>query len=407
LLLACLSLRSLRARFDESAGGLPAAFWLLWTALIVNRLGTFVAAFLATYLVRERGTSAAEAGRIVALFGLGMTVAGPLGGLLCDRAGRRATMVLALFSGALSVTALAFTSSLPLLALLSFLCGATGEAFRPALNAAIADLVPVADRSRAYGLSYWATNFALSVGWGLGSLIASRGITALFLTDAATSVLCGALILWRVPETRPAGLVHEPAVRGLLRTLGDGQFALFLVLHVAALVVFCQWQLGLPLDMAAHGFGPSAYAILMGFNCAGVVVLQPLVAHRIRGRDPGRLLALMALLFGLGYGVNALGGSLFIYCLSTSLWTVGEVIGFPTAATLVADLAPVDLRGRYQGAYSTAFGLAFMLSPLMGGELLGRFGSRTLWLACLALALVVSAGHLAAGRARAAAARGR
>ena len=397
--------RSLRVRFHDLAGGLPATFWLLWAALIVNRLGTFVAAFLATYLVRERGVGPAEAGRVVALFGLGMTLSGPLGGLMADRLGRRATMVLALFSGALSVTALSITTSLPLLALLSFLCGATGEVFRPALSASVADLVPLEDRPRAYGMIYWATNLALSVGWGLGSLIASRGITALFLADAATSVLTGLLVLWRVPETRPAGLRHEPAVRGLLRTLGDRHFAAFLALHLAALVVFCQWQLGLPLDMSAHGLGPSAYALLMGLNCAGVVVLQPLIAPRIRGRDPGRLLAAMALLFGVGYGFNALGGSLWIYALSTSLWTVGEVIGFPTAATLVANLAPPELRGRYQGAYSMVFGLAFMISPLLGGELLGRYGGRTLWLTCLAIALAVAVGQLAAGRARAAAAR--
>src|SRR6267143_212585 len=80
-------------RFAAAAGGLPGVFWTMWWGLIVNRLASFVIAFLSIYLVRERGLRPAEAGRIVALYGLGFTVAGPLSGLLADRIGRRATMV--------------------------------------------------------------------------------------------------------------------------------------------------------------------------------------------------------------------------------------------------------------------------------------------------------------------------
>jgi predicted MFS family arabinose efflux permease len=46
------------------------------------------------------------------------------------------------------------------------------------------------------------------------------------------------------------------------------------------------------------------------------------------------------------------------------------------------------------------FGVAFTVGPVLGGELFGRGGGRTLWLACLAIAAVVAAGHLLAGGAR-------
>jgi MFS family permease len=152
--------------------------------------------------------------------------------------------------------------------------------------------------------------------------------------------------------------------------------------------------------MADHGFGPSQYAVLMALNCAGVVVLQPLLAPRLRHHDGAHLLALMAALFGLGYGINALGGSLLVYAIGTALWTVGEVVGFPVSAALVADLAPPALRGRYQGAFSMSAGLSFALAPIVGGELYGRFGARTLWTACLVLGGLVAAGHLAVAPAR-------
>src|SRR5436853_6053735 len=104
-------------RFRAAAGGLPGAFWTIWWGLIVNRLASFVIAFLSLYLVRERGMRPAEAGRILALYGVGFTVAGPLGGLLAVRIGRRATMVAGLALGACSVGALAFARAPALLAL--------------------------------------------------------------------------------------------------------------------------------------------------------------------------------------------------------------------------------------------------------------------------------------------------
>lgn len=388
---------SLRHSLHAAVGGLPVVFWTLWWGLLVNRLATFVVAFLATYLVRVRGFSPAEAGRIAALYGVGLALSGPVGGALADRIGRRPTMVGGLVAAAAAVGALPYATAPVALAILAFLCGLLGSVFHPAMAASVADVVPSADRPRAYGLVYWAVNIGLTAGLLLAALLAERSFTALFLCDAATS-LAFAFIVWaKVPETRPPGRGPEPVLRGFGRVLGDRAFAPFLLLQLLALMVFVQWQLGLPLDMAAHGFGPSAYAVLMALNCAGVVVLQPLLGPMLARRDPARLLALQAALIGLGFGVNALGGSLAVYAVGTALWTVGEVVGFPTAAALTAELAPADLRGRYQGSYSVAWGLALTLGPLAGGELYGRGGGATLWLACLAAALLVGAGHLLAG----------
>jgi MFS family permease len=124
------------------------------------------------------------------------------------------------------------------------------------------------------------------------------------------------------------------------------------------------------------------------------VVLQPLLSPRLNRFDAALLLSVSAGLFGLGYGVNAAGGSLAVYGMGTTLWTVGEVIGFPVAATVVANLAPTALRGRYQGAFAMCWGAAFTIAPFAAGEVMQRFGARTLWLLCLAVAAAVSAGHI-------------
>lgn len=393
----------LRQRLGAALGGLPTAFWALWAGMLVNRLGGFVVVFLGLYLVRERGFTAAEAGRVAALYGLGVVAAGPVGGALADRIGRRATMILGLVSGATSVCALAFTREPVALAVLAFLAAGTGELYRPAMNAAVADLVPPPDRARAFGLVYWAVNLGWSIGLTIAGLVANRSLVALFVADAVTTFAFAFVVWLRVPETRPAAPREAPRATprsGLIAVARDGHLMIFLGLHAVALIVFTQFQLAAPIDLAAHGVGPSTFAYLLAMNGVGVVVLQPLLGVSLRDREAGHVLAASSLLFGLGFGLNAFAGSVPVYAAGVLLWTVGEVIGFPVASTLVANLSPTALRGRYQGAFSMTWGLAFTVSPLFGGELLARLGSRALWLACLALGLAVALGHLAAAGPR-------
>jgi MFS family permease len=169
--------------------------------------------------------------------------------------------------------------------------------------------------------------------------------------------------------------------------------------------------------MAAHGHGLRSFSWLMAFNCAGVVALQPWLSPRLRRFDGSRLLAVSSLLFGLGYGLNALvpglaralgalglggahGWALALYLASAALWTVGEVVGFPVASALTADLAPVALRGRYQGAHAMMWGMSMGLSPILGGQMIAWLGAPALWALCLGMAAAVAAGHLAAAPAR-------
>lgn len=394
------SLRSLNDRLRAAFGGLSPVFWVLWFSLLVNRLASFVGIFLALYLREQHGFDEARAGWVVGLWGLGGTISAPIAGALTDRVGRRATMLGAFVFGALSVIAIAFADDPALLVVLAFIGGAAQQSFFPASNAAIADVVSPEDRPRAYGHFYWAMNLGLAVGFFIAGFVPSRYLFWLFLADAGTSLLCAGLVAWKVPETRPALVEHEPFLRGFTRVLRDRVFVGFAVLHLLALVVFTQFQLALPLDMANHGLGSQGFSWVMAFNCIGVVLLQPWLTPLLRRVDPSRLLAVSVSLFGLGYSLNALVSTLPMYLVGAAFWTVGEVVGFPAASALVADLAPVAVRGRYQGVFSMVWGLALGLSPIVGGQVMYRLGAPALWWGCLAVGGVVAAGHVLSARSR-------
>jgi MFS family permease len=396
---------------------LPSVFWVVFWSTLVNRAASFVAVFLALHLTNDLGMSKATAGWIVGCWGIGSCVASPVAGVLTDRVGRRPTMLLGLVLGGLAVLAIAFVTDTRLLFGLSFLGGSTQLLYFPAANAAIADVVPPEQRQRAYGLVYWATNFGLTIGFVIGGIVPDHYLWLLFVADAGTTFVCAGLTAWRVPETRPAAAHHDPVLAGLAKVATDVPFLVFAGLHFAALVVFTQFQLALPLDMAAHDHGSRAFAWLMAFNCAGVVVLQPVLTPMLRRFDGSRLLAISAVLFGLGYGFNAVVPGLAhglaglglgsahtwgfgLYLAGSVFWTVGEVVGFPVAASLVADLAPIAQRGRYQGAFAMVWGLSMSCSPILGGQVSEHLGAPALWLLCIAIGGGVAAGHLAAAPAR-------
>src|SRR5437879_1957824 len=113
-------------------GGLPRAFWVLWTGSFVNRLGTMVEPFLAFYLTGVRGLSVAATGLVLALFGLGSIVSQVVGGVLADRVGRRATLTGGMLATAAAMLALGYATTTPVLIALVFVLGLTIDAYRPA-----------------------------------------------------------------------------------------------------------------------------------------------------------------------------------------------------------------------------------------------------------------------------------
>ncbi|PRH76691.1 MFS transporter, partial [Streptomyces solincola] len=187
----------------ESVSGLPRAFWWLWTATLINRLGAFVATFMALYLTLERGYSASYAGLVAALHGLGGVVSSLAGGVLADRLGRRPTLLASQVATALSVALLGFMEHPFAIAAAGFLVGAASNASRPAVQAMMADIVPAEDRVRAFSLNYWAINLGFAVSSAAAGFIAEYSYLAGFLGEAALTLVCAVLVFVKLPESRP------------------------------------------------------------------------------------------------------------------------------------------------------------------------------------------------------------
>jgi MFS family permease len=162
---------SLRQRFGRSE--MPASFWYLWMGTLVNRLGGFAVPFLMLYLTARLGMAPASAALLVSVLGAGSFLAQLSGGELSDRLGRRPVMMLSFFAAPVAMIVLGLTHEIALLVVAMFALGFLTDLSRPAINAAIVDLVPAQRRARAFGYIYWAINLGAALAPILAGLLAN------------------------------------------------------------------------------------------------------------------------------------------------------------------------------------------------------------------------------------------
>ncbi|MBD0840376.1 MDR family MFS transporter [Streptomyces sp. TRM68416] len=390
-----MSVAALRRAARETVSGLPREFWWLWTSTLVNRLGAFVATFMALYLTLDRGYSASYAGLVAALHGLGGVISSLGAGVMTDRLGRRPTLLVAQASTAASVALLGFMHHPVAIAGVAFLVGMASNASRPAVQAMMADIVRPQDRVRAFSLNYWAINLGFAVSAMAAGFIAEYSYLAGFLIEAAMTAVCAVVVFVKLPESRPesGGTVKAGDAVGLGTVLRDGRFMGVVGLSFLVALIFQQGSVGLPVAMGEAGFTPADYGLAIAVNGVLIVVLQIPVTRFIEHRDPRRLLVISSVLAGYGFGLTAFAGSVGVFALTVCVWTLAEIVNAPTQTGLVVRLSPVHGRGRYQGMYTMSWAVASLVAPLMSGFVIDHYGAEWLWGLCAVIGTLAGLGY--------------
>ncbi|MEM8598820.1 MAG: MFS transporter [Bacteroidota bacterium] len=391
------------SRLRAEVAAYPRAFWVLWLGTLVNRLGLVVVPFLTLYLTTERGLRPSWAAALLSGYGLGAFASSFAGGVLADRWGRRPVLLMGLMGGAALVALVPFVTALPALAVLVIALGFVTESYRPAVSAAIVDLVAEEQRTRAFALFYWVINVGTAIAPVLGGVLVLWSYDLLFALDATTMLVYGFVVAALIPETRPSrnaeadaseappkaralDALRDPALMGL-----SGCTLLLAALMFQSLSV-------LPLVMASQGLPETAYGFVAATNGLVIVLLSLPIARFVEGRRPGLVLVSAALLFAAGFALHIPATSMGSHAAATAVWTLGEIALVTVAPVIVARLSPDTLRGAYQGVYGAAWGLAFLVAPLAGGVVFEAMGRQALWTGCVGVGLVAAVGFASLAR---------
>ncbi|GAA2397122.1 MFS transporter [Catellatospora methionotrophica] len=397
----------MRGWLTQTTGGLPKIFWYLWTGTLINRTGAFVMLYLEIHMVVEYGFSATFAGLVLGLFGGGMALGSLAGGVLADRWGRRSTLLVSNLALAATAVVLGFVFQPVAVALLAAVYGFWNGLGRPAFSATMVDVLGPTKRMRGMNLNYWAINLGFSFAAVLAGVLSRTPHLTVFLLNAAAQLTMAAIVFWRVPETRPVraavpgvAVPHRAPVEGsILIVLRDRVFMTFVLLNLGLWIIIESCKL-IPIAMHQRGLDAADYGTVIAVNGIMIVAFQLFVPKLLAGRNRSRVLALSALLVGLGMGATAIAGTVPALMLTVVVWTAGEMLNAPVNGTLIADLSQPAMRGRYQGVASMGFTAANFFAPVFGGMLLDHAPPMTLWLVLALLGVAVATGQLLSGPVR-------
>ena len=402
-------------------------FWGLWVTLLILWMGRFVTSFLSMYLVSDMHVSVGVAGTIVSMYGFGGIFGCLYGGALSDRFGRPAMIVIGNLGSAAMLVLLAFIGNPWIMAIALLAYGAISSMPTPAVAAYVSDVVPFRKQKRAYSLQTWAANFGFAIGPIIANQLVKISYALMFYAEAAVLVFATILMIVFFKEVglgkRPRGEVAparasqaaesaagnavEHAVkqtgesqrpqrfsvwRSYRRACADGALMSMVVLMFLYTLAYYQIVSGLPISMTQIGLGTDEYSSLLTINGGLLCLLQIPAIGLFQRMSITRVLVLGMSITAVGYAFQIGANSWVAFAIATVLWTLGELGTFPIAATTVANIAPKDVRGTYQGLYNLVWSLSNAFSPLVGGWILNAFGSRVLWICCTVMFVIVAIG---------------
>ncbi len=365
---------------------LPAAAWVLFFGMFLNKFGTFVVPFLALYLT-HLGYTLADAGLAIGAYGVGNLIASFLGGHLADTIGRRKTILLSMFSGAVTLMLLSQARTLPFILSFAALTGLASEFYRPACSALLTDLVPPHLRVTAFATYRMAFNAGWAIGPATAGLLAAKGFFWLFVGDAVTSVLFGLVALFALPKDAPVSKRDSSWTEAVSVVRRDHSFHQIALASFFVALVFMQMSSTFGVHVTNLGFTPAIYGALISLNGALVVLCELPLTTLTRRFPVRRVLAIGYLLIGLGFALNTFARTVPQLAACVVIFTLGEMIAMPVASAFVANLAPAHLRGRYMGLYGLNWGVALIIAPAIGLQLLA-WNPIFLWIGCGMLAVM-------------------
>jgi MFS family permease len=376
---------AVRGRF----GGLPRTFWIVFSGVVANRLGDMVVPFLVFFL-GSRGLTTSQTGMVAMALGAGGLAGPALGGWMSDRISHRTALIAGLVATPASLGALFAAPSLPLLAAAAVLLGVTGKIYMPASNALISSVVSPDDRPKAMSLGHWAVNIGTAAAAASAGFLAGHGFGLLFLIDAATCLVFAAIVYFGIPASpRPIRVSGTHGGYGVV--VRDRLMVAYTLLVIVGTVVYAMTEFAIPLSVRDNGLPPTVFGLLAVVNAGFVVIGQPILYGPLSRLPRIPVLAAASGLIAVGVAITGLADRPEHYVVATLVWSAGEVATGVVAGGIVADLAPPDARGRYQGAISWGWAVARLIAPALATGLITVGGPAALWWTVLVLGLVGAA----------------
>jgi MFS family permease len=375
-------------------------FRLLFLGQAVSVLGDRMVVVALAFAVLSIGGSTTEVGVVLAASWLPLIASVLVGGVVADRASRRAVMVGAdlvrvVSQGAMAAVLIAGVAEVWMLALLAGITGAATGFFSPASTGLLPEVVSAARLQPANALRASAVSTGEILGpLAAGLLVAAAGAGWAIAVDAATFAFSAVCLMLLRPPRRMAG-----EAKPFLADLRDGWQAFrsrrwvwrFVAYFALANMFWGAWSALGPVVAERDLGGASAWGTVLAAVGVGALI-GSLAATQVHPRRPLVFIAVTEGAFGLPLGFLAAGPSVPVLALGALLCGAGMMLGMSVWESTLQRHIPAESLSRVS-SYDWFGSFVFVpLGLVVWGPVAGLIGiSAALWLACgLFMAFVVS-----------------
>lgn len=382
----------------SALAALPSGIWALgFVSMLMDISSEMIHAILPIYLVTVLGTSTLMVGFIEGIAEATASITKVFSGALSDWLGKR--KLLAVIGYGLA----AFTKPIfPLASTVGWLVAARfidriGKGIRGApRDALVADIAPPELRGASFGLRQSLDTIGAFVGplMAIGLLwMYTNQFTLVFWVAVIPAFLSFALIVFAVREPeRPKGLrrVKSPLSRAEIGRLG-GVF--WLVVGIAVVFTLARFSEAF-LILRAQATGIPLYMIplvLVFMNLIYSLAAYPVGVLSDRYDRPTILILGLLVLIAADL-ILGFTGSLYGVAIGVMLWGLHMGITQGLLITLIADVAPPELRGTAFGMFNLMIGLAALFASVIAGALWDTGGYRMTFLTGAGFATLAAIG---------------
>ncbi len=374
----------------------PRQFWLLFWGMLISTSGnSMIWPFITIFLIQKLDISLTTATLLMTIKSVTILFSSLLAGPLTDRFGRKNAMAVSVGATALVYVLMAFGNSLSYFVVLMAFSGLVQPLYRIGANAMIADMLPSEQRVDGYSLTRMINNVGVAIGPMVGGFLAATSYTTTFFIGAACLTIFTFIIVFWIRETLDKTAIQSSNVGQDFKEYGlifkDTLFMkvcmgfTFAMMGAVQLFVF----LGV-YGKANFGMPESQFGLVITVNALMVVFLQYPMTQLTKNWPSLNVMTAGAMLYALGLGSIALGSNAWHFALSMVILTTGELILVPTTTTLVANLAPANMRGRYMSIYSLTMGLGQGAGPIIGGFLYDNVAPVAIWYGTMILGILAT-----------------
>ncbi len=367
-------------RFFE---GLTRDTWYVSLVYLINRSGEMVIPFMSIYLTSQLGFTKTQSGIVLFCFGLGAMIGSNIGGDLSDKIGYYRVMALSLIGSAVSFFMILFFTDFYLLSLWMIITAFFSSMFSPAAFSAVGQWEGEENMTRGFSLLRMAINLGIAIGPAIGGLLAHKiGYDWLFILDAITCILALGM-LYKILHHRDGEKISDVNDDTDARSpYRDPVLMFFLFFNLINMVAFFQILFAVP-KYFEEVVGMNEFLVGMFFTANGILIFifeMPIVYWIEETKKYFSNLAIGAILIGIGIFCLALFGDPLMAIIAYSLLiAIGEIINFPLLPTLCLSRSTPQNQGKYMGALSMMFSVAFILAPITGLPVVERIGYHTYW----------------------------